>query len=129
MQPPQVFFKKGVFKNFAKFIGKHVPESLFKTVAGLRSFFIKKGYLAEVFSCEFCEIFKNNFFHKTPTVAVSYEHARIGRFPNLHSSTFKLQNHLKVWQLPKFTQSNLKAIWTFYKWGINNKTKKSKSLV
>ena len=23
-QPPEVFYKKGVFKNFAKFIGKHL---------------------------------------------------------------------------------------------------------
>ena len=88
---------KKVFLKFRKIHRKtSVPESLFKTVAGLRSFFIKKGHLAEVFSCEFCEIFKNTFFHKTPTVAVSYDHAHIGRFPNLHSSTFKLQNHLKV---------------------------------
>ena len=35
---------------------------------------IKKETLAQVFSCEFCEIFKNTFIHKTPPVAafVSY---------------------------------------------------------
>ena len=33
--------------------------------------FIKKETLAEVFSCEFCEIFKNTFFYKTPLVAAS----------------------------------------------------------
>ena len=31
--------------------------------------FIKKEALAQVFSCEFCEIFKNTFFHRTPLVA------------------------------------------------------------
>ena len=25
----EVFYRKGVLKNFAKFTGKHVPESLF----------------------------------------------------------------------------------------------------
>ena len=33
--------------------------------------FIKKETLAQVFSCEFCEISKNTFFHKTPLVTAS----------------------------------------------------------
>ena len=32
--------------------------------------FIKKEALALVFSCEFCKIFKNIFFYKTPPVAL-----------------------------------------------------------
>ena len=32
---------------------------------------IKKETLAQVFSCEFCEIFKNNFFYRTLPVAAS----------------------------------------------------------
>ena len=34
--------------------------------------FIKKETLAQVFSFEFSEIFKNTFFHKTPLVAPVY---------------------------------------------------------
>ena len=43
-QPPQLFFKKGVLKNFANFTGKHLCWSLFfNKVAGLRACnFIKK---------------------------------------------------------------------------------------
>ena len=59
-QPPQVFYakrcsmQKGVLRNFAKFAGKTpVPEACN---------FIKKEILAQVFSCEFCEISKNIFF-------------------------------------------------------------------
>ena len=33
--------------------------------------FIKKETLAQVFSCEFCEISKNTFFHRTPLAAAS----------------------------------------------------------
>ena len=33
--------------------------------------FIKKESLAQVFSCEFCEISKNIFFYRTPPVAAS----------------------------------------------------------
>ena len=34
--------------------------------------FNKKETLAQVFSCEFCEIFKNIFFHRTP-LEVAFE--------------------------------------------------------
>ena len=44
--------KKDVLRNFAKFTGKHLCQSLF----------FKKETLAQVFSCEFCEISKNTFF-------------------------------------------------------------------
>ena len=69
---PEVFCKKGVLKNFAKFTGKHLCQSsFFNKVAGLRRNFIKKETLAQVFSCEFCEIFRNTFFCRTPLVAAS----------------------------------------------------------
>ena len=42
-----------------------MPEFLFNKVAGL------KQTLAQVFSCEFCEISKNTFFHRTPLGAGS----------------------------------------------------------
>ena len=34
--------------------------------------FIQKMALAHVFSCEFCEIFKNTFPYRTPPMAASY---------------------------------------------------------
>ena len=57
-QPLEVFCKKrcslrkGALRNFAKFTGKHLCQSLF----------FKKEAVAQVFSCEFCEISKNTFF-------------------------------------------------------------------
>ena len=33
--------------------------------------FIKKETLAQIFSCNFCEISKNTFFYRTPLVAAS----------------------------------------------------------
>ena len=64
-QPPDVFFKEGVLRNFAKFARKHLCQSLFfNKDAGLQLVcnFIKKETLAQVLSCEFCEISKNTFF-------------------------------------------------------------------
>ena len=61
-----MFCKKCVLRNFAKFTGKHLCQSLFfDKVAGLKPEaynFIKKEILAQVFSCEFCIISKNTFF-------------------------------------------------------------------
>ena len=45
-----------------------VKEVLFKV---LQKFTGKQVQLAQVFSCEFCEIFKNIFFYTTPPVAAS----------------------------------------------------------
>ena len=54
--------KKGVLRNFAKFTGKHLCLSLFfNKVAGRPTTLLKKT-LAQVFSCEFCEISKNTCF-------------------------------------------------------------------
>ena len=58
---PEVFCKKGVLRNFAKFTGKHLCQSLF----------FKKETLVQIFSCKFCEISKNIFFYRTPPAADS----------------------------------------------------------
>ena len=72
---PDVFCKVGVLRNFSKFTGKHLCQSLFfNKVAGLRPKacnFIKRETLAQVLSCELWEICKNIFFYRTPPVAVS----------------------------------------------------------
>ena len=70
----QMFFKKGVLKNFAMFTGKHLcwMESPLNKVAGLKacSFIKKRLHPTQVFFCEYCEIFKSSSFYKTPLVAV-----------------------------------------------------------
>ena len=56
--------RKGVLKKFAKFTGKHQHQSLFfNKFADLRpGTSLKKETLAQLFSCEFCEISKITFF-------------------------------------------------------------------
>ena len=49
-----MLLKKGVLRNFAKFTGKHLCQSLF----------IKKETLAQMFSCQFRNISKNTFYYK-----------------------------------------------------------------
>ena len=66
----EVFCEKGVLKNFAKLTGKHLcPSLFFNKVAGAVCNVIKKETLAQVFSCEFCEISKNTIFYRRPLVA------------------------------------------------------------
>ena len=49
--------RKVIFRNFEKFIGKHMCQSLFLiTLQTSACNFIKKETLAQVFSCVFCEI-------------------------------------------------------------------------
>ena len=59
---PGVFCKKDVHRNFAKFTEKQLCQSLLTLL---------KKKLAQVFSCEFCEISKNTFSYRTPPVAAS----------------------------------------------------------
>ena len=62
---PEVFRKKGVLKNFAKFTGKHLYHSFFfNNVAGTAP-------AATLFSCEFCEIFNNTYLYRTPLMVAS----------------------------------------------------------
>ena len=61
-----LFYRKGVLKNFAKFTGKHLCQSLWFLVG-----FIKRESPTKVLSCEFYEISKNIFSYRTPPVAAS----------------------------------------------------------
>ena len=62
-QPPEVFYKKAVLKNFSILTGKYLCSSLF--LIKLRPFrsatFLKRD-LTQVFFWEYCEIFKNAYF-------------------------------------------------------------------
>ena len=54
---------KGVFRNFAKFTGRHLYQSLFfdKIVGGAWNL-LEEEALTKEFLCEFGKIFKNTFF-------------------------------------------------------------------
>ena len=55
--------KKDILKNFPKFTGKHLCQSLFLIKLQTEACdFIKKETLAQVFSCKFFETFKSAFF-------------------------------------------------------------------
>ena len=55
----QMLFKIGVLKIFAVFTGKTLAlESLFKKIADLKAC---KETPTQVFSCEYCEVFKKTF--------------------------------------------------------------------
>ena len=68
---PEVFYKIGVLKNFAKFTGKHLCQRLsFNKVAGLKpETLLKKRLRLMCFFCEIRKIFKNIFFYRTPPFA------------------------------------------------------------
>ena len=61
----EVFCKKGVLRNFEKFTGKQLCQSLF---------FNKKETLTQLLSCEFCKTSRNTFSYRTPPVTASDMH-------------------------------------------------------
>ena len=67
----RVFLNKVVgLRNFAKFKGNHLCQSLFLNKVAACNF-IKKETLTQVFSFEFREISKNTFHYRTPLVVAS----------------------------------------------------------
>ena len=75
-----MYYKIGALKNFAK-IHRKTSEPLFSI---FESLFIKKS-LAQVISCELCEIFKNIFTEHLRTTASETTK------PNTKFSSFYLQ--------------------------------------
>ena len=63
-QPPEMFYKKDVLRIFAKFIEKHLCQSLFfKKVAYLEpATLLKKRRWHRCFPVKICRISKNTFF-------------------------------------------------------------------
>ena len=59
--PPDVLYKKAALKNFIIFTGKLLCWSLF----------LIKLQVSQIFSCEKCEIFKNNYFKEHLWTAAS----------------------------------------------------------
>ena len=67
----QMFLKIGDLKNFAIFTGKHLCWSL--NACNL----IKKETSTQVFSCEYCEIFRYSFFYKRTSAVAAFGSQRI----------------------------------------------------
>ena len=65
-QPPEVFYKKSVLKNFAMFSYRkaHVLESQKKKYIPEDLQLHLKKAPTQLLSCEYCEIFKNTYFEE-----------------------------------------------------------------
>ena len=64
---PEVFWKKDVFRNFAKFTWKHLYQSLFfNKVTGLRpATLLKKRLWYRCFSVNFAKVLRTTFLQNT----------------------------------------------------------------
>ena len=66
----EVFCKECVLRNFAKFTGKQKCHSFFfNKAAAPRPANLLKKRPWQVFSCEFCAVYKSTFIHRTPLAA------------------------------------------------------------
>ena len=70
-----MFFEIGVLRNFAIFTGKHQCWSLFlRKLQTLRPYgpqLYLKETSTQLFSCEYCKIFTNSVFYRTPPVGLT----------------------------------------------------------
>ena len=105
----EVVSKKGLFENFAKFTGKNLRQNLFynKSCRPEPCNLINKETLARVFSCEYCEIFKNTFFYRTPSVAASASKCSVEISWNLHQAVI---NWVEKGILVSFFIDNLRRL-------------------
>ena len=79
----QMFFKVGVLKSYAIFTGKHLRWSHFWIkFQSFRPATLKVAPRKVLF-CEYCKIFKNSFFHRTPPVAASVTCKRRSLFQDM----------------------------------------------
>ena len=90
----EVFRKKGVLQNFAKFTGKQLCRSLHFLKKACN--FVKNEIPKQMFSCKFCETSTNMYFYRTSLVAACY-YIRLKsvmslRDPDDYTTLSKLQN-------------------------------------
>ena len=79
-QPPKLFYKKSVLRNFIQFTGKHLCQSLsFNKVAGLRpATLLKKKLWYRCLLVNFVKLLRTPFLQNTSgRLFLCFEHAQI----------------------------------------------------
>ena len=106
--------RKGVLRNFTKFMKKYLCQSLFfNKVIGLRTEacnFIKKETLAQVFSDEFCEISMNTLFKEHVWKTTSACHI----FPERYRLRLKITFEKSVQHCTKNKAFHYQFLLTYY---------------
>ena len=112
MSCPQVFYRKGAFRNFAKFTGKHLCQNLFyNNFAGLRpSTLFKKETLTQEFSCEVCTIFKNIFFYRTSLAAAYGKYIIQSRVTLVWSKSIVVLISLEIFHQNKIRKRRIQSL-------------------
>ena len=95
--------------------------------------FLKKETLLQVFSCEFCKIFKNNFFNTTPPVAASFLFNTPREMLKKHRETWTsngVANYLEIKNMvcTKFCQAKLEKLYKACESLITNLSRGSKRM-
>ena len=88
---PEVFYKEGVLKDFAKFTGKHLCQRLFfNKVAGLRpAILLKKKLWHRCFPVNFSKFLRSPFF---------IEHLQWLLLIRLRGNIFKSISNYSIWK-------------------------------
>ena len=99
-----MLYKKGALRNFTKFTGKLLCQSLFfNKVAGLRrATLLEKRPWHKCFSVNFVKLLKNTFFHRTTMVAASKVYSRVvfRTLSNIFDGALKMGNRFLIVKAP-----------------------------
>ena len=94
--PPEVFYKKGVLRNFTKFTGKHQCQGLFfNKVTGLRpATLLKKRLWHRCFLVNFVKFLRTPFLQNTSGRLLLDRKSKISsELVLLNSNLFKLSGY------------------------------------
>ena len=90
---PEMFCKKAVLRDFPKFTGKHLCQSLFITKVGVqgRQFYLKRT-LAQVFPVNFAKFGRTPFLTEHLWWLLLVLQNRCYKFPNIHQKLSVLKS-------------------------------------
>ena len=111
----EVLCKEGALKNFTKFTGKHLYQSLFfHEVAGLRPASLsKKSLWHRCFPVNFVKFLRTHFYRKPPMVAfIGVEAVAVVAGIVAVIVLVHYEHYMKSVQMPSFFWSVFSCIWT-----------------
>ena len=122
-QPSEVFYMKKVFlKTFQNSQENTCARVSFVTYLQASCKFVKKETLTQVFSCEFCKIFKNTFFaeHLRTVASVFPLHIPLG-FNDLELMNYGILHYLWSADLSKSFYQLIMSLFIFSQYFFFNR--------
>ena len=116
----QVFYRKAVLWNLAKFTGKHLCKNLFfnKVAALMPSTVLEKRLWHRCFPVNFAQFFKNIFYYTTPLVAAFEEYIIKSRVALVLTKSILVLISLEIFHQKKIKKRRARYPFKHLRWSI-----------